>query len=125
MQALVTSRGLVAMLLLGSSLAFADGDWPAKRGGIMNKGGETSFELVREGRDVIVYVEDHGEPVSTKGATGTIEIRKGASIDTRALAGVGENVLKASGVEYGTGDRVIIRAMLPNGTMLVGRFLIE
>ena len=41
-----------------------------------------------------------------------------------ALAG--NNIWTTTGpLTSGTGDRVIIRAMLPNGTMLVGRFLIE
>jgi len=44
---------LAALLILlagfANRMAWAHGDWPPLHGGIMNTGGETSFELVRAG----------------------------------------------------------------------------
>ena len=83
--------GLLALGLLMVSGAHAHGDWPPRHGGLMNEGGETSFELVRRGRDVILYVEDHGTPVPTQGAKGVLTVSRGERAWSAEIKATGDN----------------------------------
>ena len=116
---------LFALLLGGMSLCLAHGDWPPKQGGIVSVGGEITFELVRRSNDVVIYVEDHGEFVATSGAIGSIEVYGDGDKQTVELVAAGANTLVANGVQFASGDRIRVRAMLPNGRMLTGRFWIK
>ena len=116
---------LFALLLGGMSQCFAHGDWPPKHGGVMSVGGEITFELVRRSNDVLIYVEDHGEFVATSGAIGSIEVFGDDGTQTVELMSAGANTLVANRVQFASGDRIRVRAMLPNRTMLIGRFWIK
>ena len=116
---------LLAFLTGATSLCLAHGDWSPKHGGILSVGGEITFELVRRSSEAILYVEDHGEFVSTSGAIGTLDVYRGDGTQTVELIGAGGNTLVARGVQFASGDRVRVRAMLPNRTMLIGRFVVE
>jgi hypothetical protein len=121
--ALQSIRPRLAMLLvLAAPFALAHGDREAKYGGILNTGGEITFELVRKGGDLILHVDDHGEPVATAGATGTLEIRNERTVRSVPVTSAGDNTLKAEGADFSPGDRMIVRAVLGSGIMLIGRF---
>lgn len=104
----------------------AHGDWAPKHGGLMNIGGETSFELVRSSKGrVTLYVEDHGSLVSTAGATGTFEVRHLDHVATTPLSAEGDNRLKADKPQrLAPGDKVTARVTMGNGSIAVGRFVI-
>ena len=116
---------LFALLLGGMSLCLAHGDWPPKHGGIMSVGGEITFELVRRSNDVVIYVEDHGEFVATSGAIGSIEVYGEDGTQTVELVAAGANALVANRIQFASGDRIRVRAMLPNRRMLIGRFWVK
>jgi hypothetical protein len=113
-------------LLLAAAAACAHGDWPPKHGGQMNDGGETSFELVARGRDVVFYVEDHGTPVPTQGTKGVLTVTRGERVwlsDIRAASG---NRLSSRLVQpLAAGDRVLARVTLANGSIAAGRFVVR
>jgi hypothetical protein len=110
-----------AFLLLGLSLscAFAHGVAKPRHGGVVDVGGETTFELVRSGTKVTVYVDDHGKPVDTTGASG--EILRGSETGTRVavLKAAGANTLAGQAV-LRPGDRLFIRLVRGNGSSDVG-----
>lgn len=114
------------MLALGSaSVSLAHGDWPAKHGGLMNEGGETSFELVARKGKAVLYVEDHGTPVPTAGAKGTLEVARGAeTLNVELRAADGNRLQAVSPVSLKPGDRVKARVVMANGSIAVGRFFI-
>ena len=119
-------RLLLALMLAGLPwAAYAHGDWPPKHGGVMNDG-ETSFELVERGDGVLVYVEDHGEPVRTASSKPTLVVLhdgarevKGESYDG---APRGENQLFFPKVRLRTTDEVQLRVTFANGSIAIGKF---
>jgi hypothetical protein len=116
---------LAAMLLaLAMPFALAHGDREPRHGGLLSIGGEISFELVRKADALVIYVDDHGAPVPTDGATGTLEVRSGGDVRTVPVKAAGGNALSAPFVETRTGDRLLLRAQIGAGAMLNGRFAI-
>ena len=113
---------LAACVALG---ARAHGDWPPQHGGVMNDG-ETSFELVVRGTQVRLYVSDHGTPLPTKGAQGTLTVTRAGRTWESAIKPVTANELATKlAVPLRPGDRVVARVVMGNGSVAVGRYLIE
>jgi hypothetical protein len=121
---------LVAIVAIAVELAaapvHAHGDWPPKHGGLMNEGGETSFELVARGTKVILYVEDHGTPVSTQGAKGTLTVTRGSETWSGEITRLGDNRLESRLTRpLARGDRVLAKVTMGNGSIAAGRFVIK
>ena len=117
---------LAAGLLATVVPANAHGDWPAKHGGVMNDGGETSFELVARNRKVLLFVEDHGEPVDTKGAQGLLTVTQGERSWNADIRTTGGNRLEATLLrELKHGDKIVARVTMGNGSIAVGRFSVK
>jgi len=105
---------ILPLLALGN--AYAHGDDKPKRGGIMGRGDEISIELVMEHDTVALYIEDHGTPVPTKGAKGTLSvISPGRPARQARLIPAGDNKLTATGLTPISGDRLRAEITLPNG----------
>ncbi|WP_420223428.1 hypothetical protein [Pigmentiphaga litoralis] len=110
------------------SLAFAHGDWPAQRGGIMNEGGETSFELIQKGKATTVCLSDHGKPVATRGASGTLQVTRAGKETRHDIKTVADgNCLMASGgvAKLRAGDTALARVELADGSVVIGRFAVK
>ena len=90
-----------------------------------NTNSEYSFELVSRKSGITLYIEDHEAPVSTKGAKGTLVIRRGETSSSTALAPAGENRMLARGASTKPGDRVVATVTLANGAVMMGRFVIR
>lgn len=117
---------VIVAVLLAAAGARAHGDWPPKHGGIMNDGGETSFELVARGRTAVLHVEDHGSPIPTQGAKGTLTITRGDSTWTSEIRAVGGNRLETRLPQsLVRGDRVLAKVTMGNGSIAAGRFVIK
>lgn len=117
--------GTALLILAVTTAAAAHGDWPPKHGGIMNDGGETSFELVvsRGKGKATLYVEDHGTAVPTQGARGTFSVTRGATSRSVDLRAAGANRLETTeAIAISKGDKAIARVTLGNGSVVVGRF---
>ncbi len=89
---------LVAMAITvavsGNVLAHGE---KAKHGGIVQTASDLSFELVNKGGKATIYVEDHGKPVSTVGATGKLTVLNGAEKAEVSIEPVGENTFVTKG----------------------------
>jgi hypothetical protein len=106
--------------------AMAHGDYPAKHGGLMNEGGETSFELVARDRRVTLYVSDHGTDVPMKGAKGSFTVTRGTAERSTPLTPADANALRTTTAQrLLPGDRVKARVEMPDGSIAVGRFLVK
>ena len=100
---------------------------PPHHGGVTNwnTNSEYSFELVSGKSGITLYIEDHDAPVSTKGAKGTLVIRRGETSNSTPLAPTGDNRMVARGASTKRGDRVVTTVTLANGAVMMGRFVIR
>ncbi|WP_157039711.1 hypothetical protein [Aquincola tertiaricarbonis] len=114
---------MLAWLLSVSGFVCAHGYFPPKHGGLMSEGGEISMELVTQAARTVLYVEDHGTPVPTAGATGAVALGTiGSTQQVLALVGDGDNRLVGPPLRLSAGDRVVARAELPDGNVVFVRF---
>jgi hypothetical protein len=118
---------IVAMLIASMTCALmpasmAHGDFPPKRGGIIVNAGETTLEFVIRDGTVVVYLDDHGEPVRAQGAEGTL-VLTGADGAERAIRMrvAGTNAFEASDVAVKTGEKVLFFAKMSDGQVHVGQ----
>lgn len=108
----------LALLPVG---ACAHGDWPPRFGGVMNDGGETSFELLRDSRGVVAHVSDHGEPLDVTGSTPELQIRRGG--DTTIVKGKARGTgIVFAGAKPRVGDEVALKLVSATGSIAFGRF---
>lgn len=83
---------LVAIAVAVSGNALAHGDKP-KHGGVVSTANDMSFELVNKDGKATVYVNDHGKPVDTTGATGKLTVLNGTEKTEVPLEASGSNTL--------------------------------
>ncbi|MEF7612469.1 hypothetical protein V4F39_01015 [Aquincola sp. MAHUQ-54] len=116
--------GLLCTLAL-SSPARACGDWLPKHGGQMNHdGGEVAFELVGQGREVTLHLEDHGQPIPTAAVQGVLSFERDGKGLTSTLKPAGGNrmaVRLPSALRKG--DKLVADISLPNGAIAKGAFV--
>jgi hypothetical protein len=119
--------GVGAVLLAVAMEAFAHGDRIATRGGQMNDDqGEMNFELVRRGRNVTVYLEDHGQPVSTRGGKASVEVKRGSMGWSATLRPEGVNRFVGRLPEgVVAGDSVSVNVSFANGSIANGHFSLK
>lgn len=115
---------IVLTALLFSAGAVAHGVPKPKHGGIVDVGGEMSLELVREGTQWVVYVEDHGKPMDTRGAVGDVLLNSETGRSLGVLKAQGANRLQGSLSPWRKGDRLFVRITFGNGSIEVGEILI-
>lgn len=86
----------MAVTVAVSGHALAHGEKP-KHGGIVKEASDINFELVARDGKATIYVEDHGKPVSTAGASGKLTVLNGAEKTEAALEPAGDNALVSKG----------------------------
>ena len=124
----LVARMTALSLAVLCSLAVAHGDWPAQHGGIMNEGGETSFELIQKGKATTVCLSDHGKPIATRGATGTLQVTRAGKETRHDIKAVANgNCLAASGAVMAlrAGDTALARVEQADGSVVIGRFAVR
>ena len=101
---LIVAMFVASMICVLMPASMAHGDFPPKRGGILVNAGEMTLEfVVREGM-VVVYLDDHGEPVRAQGAEATLVLTGSDSAERAIRIRVaGANVFEASDVAVKTG----------------------
>lgn len=104
--------------------ALAHGVPIPKHGGIVDVGGELSLELVQQGPQSVVYVEDHGRPVDTHGATAQVLLNSETGRSLGSLKAQGGNRLQGRLQEFRKGDRLFVRITFGNGSVEVGEIAI-
>lgn len=105
--------------------AWAHGVPKPRHGGMVDIGGEISFELVRKGRSVEIYIEDHGKPVATAGATGELLLDSETGRAIAALKAAGANSVAGPAPALKPGQRLFVRVRLGDGSIVVGEFLVR
>lgn len=96
-----------------------------KHGGLVDIGGEISFEMVTQGRTIKIFVEDHGKPLATKGASGELLLGSETGKRLAALKDSGENSVSGPLPRFKPGDRLFVRVVLGDGSIVVGEFLVR
>lgn len=86
-----------AVAALSTNLAFADGPNVARYGGVLAVVKDVQYELVAKPDIIVLYVDDHGKKVDTKGATGKLTLLTGGEKTEIVLEPAGENKLAAKG----------------------------
>src|SRR5688572_21540255 len=103
--------------------ALAHGIQKPRHGGIVDVGGEVTFELVRAGEKVIVYVDDHGKPVKTEGAVAEVLLASETGKRIALLNPNGGNAL-AGVATLPSRSTVFVRLTRSNGSVDVGEIRI-
>jgi hypothetical protein len=105
--------------------ADAHGVATPRHGGLVDVGGETTFEPVRAGKTVRIFVEDHGKPVDTTGATAELLMGSETGRRLALLKAFGVNGLAGTSQDFKPGDRLFVRVTLGNGSIEVGEFRVR
>lgn len=123
-------KKIAAMMAFGVALAIGAPvmahDSPARHGGIVRSAGDLSFELVNKEGKVTIHVDDHGKPVTTAGASGTLTVLKGTQkSETTLVAGAGNTLVANDDVKLEAGNKVMVRVTLPKRQAVSVRFAIR
>ncbi len=114
MKSLLLSLAAAATLFAAApTLAGAGHDHGPKYGGVVRELHSVAYELVAKPDSLTLYVNDHGKPISTQGASAEAVIYAGNVKTTVKLAPAGENRMMAKGsFKVGVGVRVVLTATL-------------
>jgi hypothetical protein len=123
MKKLMMAAMLAAVAL--SSNVYAHGAKP-KHGGIVQAASDLTFELVTSGDTAKIYVEDHGKPFATNGATGKLTVLNGAGKTETTLQAGSDNTLEAKGVSKLTsGTKAVATINFPEKKTVNVRFSVK
>ena len=123
-----TKKPLIRLVGLLCTLACcthagAHGQARPQHGGLVDNGGEITFELVQQKNGITVFVDDHGVPVPTKGAVGELLLGSETGQRIASLRPSGPNSVQGPKPAYRAGDRLYVRLTLGDGSIVVGEFL--
>jgi hypothetical protein len=95
-------KKLMALVVIAATVAvsgnvLAHGDKPKHGGIVSSTKDDLSFELVNKDGKATIYVEDHGKPVATAGATGKLTVLNGAEKAEVPLESGGDNTMVTKG----------------------------
>jgi hypothetical protein len=117
---------LAVFALTASATVYADGDHKPKYGGVVAVVKDVNYELVAKPDSIVVFVEDHGKKVDTKGATAKVTLLAGNDKSEIALAPVGENGLEAKGAfKVPSGTKAVATITLAGKAAINARFEIK
>ncbi len=105
-------KKFLALVAIAASVAatgaYAHGDKPKHGGIVQSASNDISFELVNKDGKATIYVEDHGKPVATAGASGKLTVLNGTEKTEVPLEPTADNILVSkSDVKLGTGAKAI------------------
>lgn len=121
--AALTAAGAMSVM---SGQALAHGE-AARHGGIVQESSNgVSLELVNRDGTATIYVEDHGKPVPTAGASGKLTVLNGGQKSELALEPAGANRLVAKGdARLGAGAKAIAAVTLADRKTVAVRFAVK
>ena len=106
-------------------ISLAHGAKP-KHGGIVQTVSDLGFELVNKDGKATIYVEDHGKPLPTSGATGKLTVLNGADKTELPLEPSGENTLVTKGdAKLVKGTKAIAAVTFADKKMVNVRFSVK
>jgi hypothetical protein len=103
----------------------AHGSAAAKHGGVVQHASDLGFELVGQPEGAVLYIEDHGKPLATKGASGKLTVLKGTDKSETELVPSGDNALQAKGAKLAAGAKAVAAVTLPSGKVVTVRFNVK
>lgn len=104
---------------------YAHGPAAAKHGGTVASASDVGFELVAQPEGATLYIDDHGKPVATQGATGKLTVLNGKEKREVELQPAGENKLDAKGVKLAKGTKAVAAVTLPDKKIITVRFTVK
>jgi hypothetical protein len=123
---LLAAASLATSLHFAPVLAGGGHDHGPKYGGVVREVKNIAYELVAKQDSLTLYLNDHGKPVSTQGATAQAMIYGGSDKTPIKLEPAGENRLAAKGsFKVGVGVRVIITTTLPGKPPAKASFMLK
>jgi hypothetical protein len=109
----------------GSAAVLAHGEAAPRHGGVTRTVNDLSFELVALDTGAVVYIEDHGKPVSTSGFGGKLTVLKGSNRSEAALKPGSDNTLVAEGIKLQPGAIAVAVLTDRNGRTTTVRFTLK
>ena len=95
----------LSLAVCAAPVVLAHGDDKPKNGGVVTEVKDVNYELVAKADAVVLYIEDHGKKVDTKGAAAKLTLLTDGRKAEVTLAPGGEGRLEAKGnfsVKVGT-----------------------
>lgn len=87
----------LCLLQLSSAPAWAHAEHgKPQHGGVVAEAGEAQFEIVGQGKTIVVYATNHGAPVDTAGAKGKLTLLDGTAKTEVPLLPAGANRLEGA-----------------------------
>jgi hypothetical protein len=114
---------LLGLSLLGPNV-LAHGGAKPQHGGIVQSGGDLSFELVAQGDKTALYIDDHGKPADASKMSGKLTVLNGADKSEAELKPAGGNKLEAA-TKLGSGAKVVATVNVPPGKVVTVRFAVK
>ncbi|MGQ0836025.1 MAG: hypothetical protein ACT4O5_14100 [Gammaproteobacteria bacterium] len=111
----ITIAASLLAALLASTTLQAHGDAAAKHGGIVKVANDITFELVVKPDSAELYLDDHGEPMSTENLRGKLTVLNGGSKADFELKPAGGNRLEAAGARIAAGAKVVAALTTADG----------
>jgi hypothetical protein len=116
---------VMSLFTLVVNAASAHGGAEPKHGGVVQAAGALSFEPTARDNGATIYIEDHGEPLSTAGMTGRLTVLYGGERSDAELKPSGENRLEAEGVNIIRGSRAVAAVKSAEGAALTVGFSVK
>jgi hypothetical protein len=123
MNKLITSIAL-ALAALAFNVAWAHGAGEPKHGGVVQAAGDLSFELVGTADGAVIYVEDHGKPITPTGMSGKLTVLSGND-KSEANVEVAGDKLEAKGVKLAKGTKVVAALTTTKQKAITVRFTVR
>ena len=122
-------KSVLAMLLVGLSAvsfnaAVAHGGGAPKHGGVVATASDLSFELVARDGGAVIYVEDHGKPMTPTGLKGKLTVLNGAEKSEAELVVAGDK-LEAKGIKLASGAKAVASLVTPAAKAITVRFTVK
>ncbi len=112
---LLAAATAAGLLLPAAVQAHAKHGQP-QHGGLVAEAGAFQGELVAKGRQLTLYVTNHGEPLAMAGGSAKATLLAGADKSELAFAPAGANQLTAtSPAPLAAGTKAVVTVKLPNG----------
>jgi hypothetical protein len=118
------TAGLLGLAALGFNAALAHGPSGAKYGGVVATASELGFELVGTADGAVIYVEDHGKPMTPTGMSGKLTVLNGDEKWEAPLTVAGDK-LEAKNVKIAKGAKVVAALTTAQQKAITVRFTVK
>lgn len=116
---------LVTVSLMVFQGAMAHGDAKPKHGGVVQAASDLNFELVAQADGVVLYLEDHDQPLPSAGFSGKLTVLQDGVKSEAPLKPVGDNKLAAAGLKFGAGAKAVAVVVTPQNQTIAVRFALR